>query len=51
MVERAVRIAEENHQPYTMVCAYDSAGYINLCKGDVAKALKFYKRGRETCQR
>ena len=51
MGEEAVRIAEAIDQPYSLSIAYAGAGYLYLCKGDVPKAIAFYTRGVDVCER
>ena len=38
-------------QPYSLSNAYAGVGYLYLCKGDVSKAIAFYTRGVDVCER
>jgi tetratricopeptide (TPR) repeat protein len=49
--EEAVRIAEATDQPYSLSIAYAGAGYLSLCQGEVPKAIAFYRRGVDVCER
>jgi class 3 adenylate cyclase/tetratricopeptide (TPR) repeat protein len=48
--EQAVRMAEEIDHPYSLSNAYNAAGYLYLCQGDLPKAIAGYRRGLQLSQ-
>jgi class 3 adenylate cyclase/tetratricopeptide (TPR) repeat protein len=49
--KEAIRIAEEADHPYGLSNSYQGAGYLYLCKGELPKAIAFFNRGLDVCQR